>query len=170
MKGSAFAVAFVAIAATACGRTELAAQPDALTLAAQGVRTTTPHTFTIPISGLTNPCTGEIYNGFVTFTDVVTVVTDASGGTHTQAKVTYSGTYTGDQGTMFTEAGNAHAHLNLPSSGVVNDVAIFNSVVTGDDGTAFLAKERFLFVLDANGVVRVDRNNIETNAYRCQRS
>lgn len=105
----------------------------------------------------------------MTFTDVTTVVTDASGGTHTQVRATYSSTYTGTAGTTFTESGSLHFHVNLPSSGVVNSAAIYSSLITGSDGTAFTAKEHFVFVMGANGVVRVERNNLATNAYRCTR-
>ncbi len=116
---------------------------------------------------LTSPCTGEVLNGLVTFSAVETLVTDANGGTHLQVNVTYSGPYTGNAGTTFTESGKGNIHVNMPSSGVVNDVAIFNSLITGSDGTSFLAKERFAFVMNANGVVRVERNNIG-NELRCQ--
>lgn len=168
MKGSVVTAA-AALALTACGRTELAVQSAPPALAALGERATTTTSFTVPYPPLPSPCTGEILNGFVTFSVVETVVTDASGGTHLQADVTYSSTYTGTAGTTFAESGKARVHLNLPSSGVENFAGIYNSVITGSDGTAFLARERFVFVLDAGGVVRVDRNNVETNAYRCQR-
>jgi len=168
MKGSVVtAAAAFALALTACGRTEVAVQSAPPTLTALGQRTTTPNSFTVPFNGLLNPCTGEILNGFATFTDVTTVVTDASGGTHTRVKATYSSIYTGDAGTTFKESGTLHFHVNLPSSGVVNSVAIYNSLITGSDGTAFTAKEHFVFVMSANGIVRVERNNLETNAYRC---
>jgi len=166
MNTRAIAAAFALSFLTACGGTQLAAPP---LLTSQGVRTNTTNVFTISYT-LESPCTGEMLTGFVTFTDVVTEVTDGNGGLHRQAKVTYSSTYTGDAGTTFTESGRARVHLNLPSSGVVNAGQIYNSVITGSDGTAFSAKEHFLLVVGKDGVVRVERNNLETNAYRCMRS
>ena len=165
MKGNAFTVACVAIVFTACGRAELAAQP---VMATQAVRTTTPVSFDFPLT-ITSPCTGELLRGTVTLTAEETVVIDAKGGSHLRSDVVVSSTYVGDAGTTFTESGRGRVHINMPSSGAINAVQVFNGTVTGSDGTTFLAKERFIFIVDANGIVRVVRNNAETNALRCQR-
>lgn len=75
MKGSAFAVAFVTVAAiTACGRTELAAQP---VLTTQGVRTTTPNNLQISgtafydVSGSVCPAPPSGYADFVSYPGLV---------------------------------------------------------------------------------------------------
>ena len=169
MKASMVVIA-TALALSACGHTAPAAQSALPVLGALGKPSTTiVPPFTVPYPPLPSPCTGEILNGFVTFSIVETVVTDARGGTHRRASVTYSSTYTGTAGTTFTEAGKAHEHFNMPGSGGQNGTAIYNSVITGSDGTAFTAKEHFVFVMNANGVVRVERNNLQKNAYRCTR-
>ncbi|MFB9994775.1 hypothetical protein ACFFLM_22735 [Deinococcus oregonensis] len=73
-------------------------------------------------------------------------------------------------GTTFTSSGAGHFHFNLPSSGAMNRVELTNGRIIGSDGTVILVKNRFWFVVDANGVTRVERNNYEKNALRCQRS
>ncbi|WP_019588848.1 hypothetical protein [Deinococcus apachensis] len=165
MKGSAVA-AFVTVAAiTACGRTELAVQPPTVALAAQAERMTFPFSFTFP-QDFISPCTGEPLSGSATFAGETQRVTDSQGGIHFQIDATRTGTYTGEAGTTFTESGTARFHFNLLSSGTMNRVELVNGQITGSDGTTLLLKDRFIFVMDANGVVRIDRDNYST-ALRC---
>jgi hypothetical protein len=160
-------VVAVAFALTACGRTELAAQPAPPLLAALGV-SLPPQSVTEPFT-VTSPCTGEILDGPVTFTFFQTLVTDASGGTHGQIDVDISGTYLGNAGTTFTQSGAGRSHFNTPSSGTLNAVSIYTSRITGSDGTTILAKVRVKFVSNANGVVTVAPNPVEIFQYSCQR-
>ncbi|WP_027483056.1 hypothetical protein [Deinococcus pimensis] len=150
---------------TSCGRTGVTS--TAVTpLAAE--QTSFPFSYEQSPDYIGNPCTGEQAVGTLTVSGVTTLVTDAQDGLHYQVDVSTSATYQGERGTTFTYVGAGHWHFNLPSSGAQNRVELVNGRVTASDGTQFLLKERFHVVIDANGVTRIEGNNDEKNALRCQ--
>jgi len=166
MKGSIIAPFFAVAVMTARGHTELAAQPPTSTLTAQGKPTTT--TFTQNnFFGFLSPYTRERFRGTSTISGEVRIVTDGSGGTHEQVALTVTGTYTSASGVTLTESSQGRFHFNRSSSGAVNAVSLLNGQMTGSDGTTILVKERVVFVRDANGVIRVDRSNLDA-PFTCQ--
>ncbi|GGK19559.1 hypothetical protein GCM10008955_11240 [Deinococcus malanensis] len=142
----------------ACGQTDLAAQSSAPTLATQAERTVIPisrtQTFTFE-----SPCTGEMITGTTTVTGQRSVVTDANGGRHIHERLLFTGTYQGDAGTTFTDRLRSRIVINRTSSGALTVTDLGTGHLTGSDGTKILDRGRFALVVDANGVVRVERGS-----------
>lgn len=157
MKGSMIA-AFVAVALTACGSTELAAQPPAPTLETQGVTLRTSIS-RMQEFNFESPCTGEMITGTTNVTGERWIVTDANGGTHIHERLLFTGTYLGAEGTVFTDRLRSRIVINRTSSGAVIVSDLGTGHLTGSDGTKILDRGRFMLVRGADGEVKVERGS-----------
>ncbi|MFC4637711.1 hypothetical protein [Deinococcus hohokamensis] len=161
------AAAVVLSGLTACGGTDLASTP-ATTLTSQAAGTTTSFTSTGPLD-FVSPCNGELVVGQFSTTGEQTVFMDPSGGLHVRIRFHSTGTYIGQtSGMTYTESSRGQEHVNVPSSGTVNDVVVANGEITASDGAIIMVRDRVVFVRDPHGVVHVARFPSDAGSLSCK--
>ncbi|MFC4424830.1 hypothetical protein [Deinococcus navajonensis] len=151
-------LAALTFALAACGQTDLAAPSGTPTLTSQGGMVRTPVSRTQEFI-LESPCTGEMITGTTDVNGERWVSTDASGGLHIHESLSFTGTYQGDAGTVFTESLRSRIVVNVSSSGRVSVTDLGTGHLTGSDGTKILDRGRFVLVIGADGEVIVERLN-----------
>jgi hypothetical protein len=152
----------------ACGQTPLTAPSQGAGMQRQSRPVTSITTVTAAFD-FVSPCNGELVSGTSTSVVEERVVFDRSGGVHVRIRVDISSALTGQvTGMTYVESSRAQEHVNVPSSGAVSHVSVLNGTVTASDGSTIAITDRFAFIRDANGVVRVQRIPTEATGLSCR--
>lgn len=152
----------------ACGQTPLAVPSHSSGMQRQSRPVTTIKTVTGEFD-FVSPCNGELVSGISTSVVEERVILDRSGGVHVRIRVDISSALTGQvTGMTYVESSRVQEHVNVPSSGAVSHVWVLNGTVRASDGSTIAVTDRFAFIRDANGVVRVRRTPSEATGLTCR--